>query len=84
MSGWDGYIPARECCCIGPQNGEPLCPCQMQGLVEVDGNWVRPAEIVAPVVKQAIKRVDCANCDKSTSADAKFCSQCGHKMAGAV
>lgn len=19
-----------NCCCLGPQNGEPLCPCQMR------------------------------------------------------
>ena len=40
------------CACLGPQNGEPLCPCKMRGIsdkvwnaaieaaaCEVDGGW---------------------------------------------
>lgn len=29
------------CFCMGPQNGEPLCPCAMHGLKIVNGRWVR-------------------------------------------
>lgn len=30
----------RMCACIGPQNGEPLCPCRMRGLRKENGRWV--------------------------------------------
>lgn len=33
-------ITITMCGCIGPQNGEPLCPCRMRGLRQVDGRWV--------------------------------------------
>jgi hypothetical protein len=37
-----GDVPLTQMCnCIGPQNGQPLCPCQMRG-VEV----ATPAGIV--------------------------------------
>lgn len=39
--------PSRgPCGCIGPQKGEPLCPCAMraQGVVQISGRWVRPAQ----------------------------------------
>jgi hypothetical protein len=29
------------CGCIGPQNGQPLCPCQMRGVQIKDGRYVR-------------------------------------------
>lgn len=29
------------CGCIGPQNGEPLCPCAMRGVKIVDGRYVK-------------------------------------------
>lgn len=31
------FAPATEmhaCNCIGPQNGDPVCPCQMRGYME--------------------------------------------------
>lgn len=31
---------ARSCNCIGPQNGQPKCPCMMINMKEVDGRWV--------------------------------------------
>lgn len=31
---------ATACGCIGPQNGEPRCPCQMKNITEVNGRWV--------------------------------------------
>lgn len=40
---------ARACNCIGPQNGEPLCPCQMRGIIQRDGKWIRPESIIGDV-----------------------------------
>jgi hypothetical protein len=31
----------RACNCIGPQNGDPLCPCMMRDVRVRDGRWVR-------------------------------------------
>lgn len=31
----------HTCGCIGPQNGEPQCPCMMRGVQVVDGCYVR-------------------------------------------
>lgn len=44
-----GQPAGRLCNCVGPQDGQPLCPCQMGGLIMRDGNWIRPEKIVAPV-----------------------------------
>lgn len=35
-----GGQTATMCGCIGPQNGEPLCPCRMRGVRQIDGRWV--------------------------------------------
>lgn len=40
----------RACNCIGPQNGEPRCPCQMRGLIQRDGKWIQPERVVGDVV----------------------------------
>lgn len=37
-------VPAgvtHSCGCIGPQNGEPLCPCRMRGVEVKDGRYVQ-------------------------------------------
>lgn len=39
----------RACCCIGPQNGEPLCPCMMRGVFQRNGRWIKPEEDLGPV-----------------------------------
>ncbi|MBZ9984903.1 hypothetical protein LB521_27605 [Mesorhizobium sp. BR-1-1-8] len=31
----------RMCGCIGPQNGEPLCPCAMKGVRIENGRYVQ-------------------------------------------
>lgn len=33
----------QACGCIGPQCGEPMCPCSMraQNVVKRDGRWIR-------------------------------------------
>lgn len=40
---------ATACNCIGPQNGQPCCPCMMRGLVERDGRWIEPERDIGPV-----------------------------------
>jgi hypothetical protein len=41
--GW--LAPANDnvhlCGCIGPQDGEPLCPCAMRGVKIDDGRYVK-------------------------------------------
>lgn len=43
---------ARACGCIGPQNGEPYCPCMMRakGIVRRNGRWVEPERDLGPVM----------------------------------
>lgn len=38
------------CFCIGPQNGEPYCPCRMRdmGIVKRNGRWVQPERDLGP------------------------------------
>lgn len=36
------------CNCIGPQRGQPRCPCMMRGLVERDGRWIEPERDLGP------------------------------------
>lgn len=33
------------CYCRGPQNGEPVCPCQMRDVKIVDGRYVRITDL---------------------------------------
>lgn len=42
--------PMRSCNCIGPQDGAPLCPCQMvaQGIIVRDGRYVLPEQDLGP------------------------------------
>ncbi|MGJ4857051.1 hypothetical protein ACN6KF_003035 [Labrys sp. La1] len=35
----------HSCGCIGPQNGEPLCPCMMRGVQIKDGRYVRVEDL---------------------------------------
>lgn len=35
----DGH-DVHACGCIGPQNGQPVCPCRMRGVTVVDGRYV--------------------------------------------
>ncbi len=32
-------ISISICACLGPQNGEPFCPCRMQNVVKVNGGY---------------------------------------------
>ena len=35
----------HACNCIGPQNGQPLCPCSMRGVQIIDGRYVRVTDL---------------------------------------
>lgn len=39
----------HSCGRVGPQNGEPLCPCKMRGVVIKDGRYVLPERDLGPV-----------------------------------
>jgi hypothetical protein len=69
------------CNCIGPQYGQPLCPCMMRGLVEIDGQWVRPATVIGPVrpKPQIWARCDCATAP-IIGLDQKYCHKCGKQL----
>lgn len=47
LQGAKDYV--NPCNCIGPQDGQPLCPCQMRNVQIVDGRYVRPAQDLGPV-----------------------------------
>ena len=36
------------CGCMGPQRGEPLCPCRMRMVERVDGSWYKITEHRSP------------------------------------
>lgn len=40
-----------SCGCVGPQRGEPLCPCKMRGVVQRKGRWVQVERDLGPVQK---------------------------------
>lgn len=48
----------RLCNCIGPQNGQPRCPCMMRGVIERDGRWIEPEKDLGPVLPTAPYRMD--------------------------
>lgn len=39
----------NSCGCVGPQNGQPLCPCKMSGVKIKDGRYVMPERDLGPV-----------------------------------
>lgn len=48
-SGAAGGEHYYACGCVGPQRGEPRCPCQMRGVIERDGRWIVPEQDLGPV-----------------------------------
>lgn len=40
--------PAQPCNCIGPQNGQPMCPCSMRGVIVRDGRYIVPERDLGP------------------------------------
>ena len=41
------------CFCVGPQNGEPLCPCRMRDVQIRDGRYVLPERDLGPIAEAA-------------------------------
>lgn len=41
----------KSCNCIGPQNGQPYCPCEMKAknVFERNGRWIEPEKDLGPV-----------------------------------
>lgn len=75
----------HACNCIGPQNGEPKCPCKMRGMVQRDGRWIERERDYGPVVSD--RRVMSIGCICPPGAEATcqgvVCprrSLCGVKM----
>lgn len=52
----ENNVTAHSCNCIGPQNGEPLCPCQMKGIIQRNGRWIKPEQDLGPVTNSVIKK----------------------------
>jgi hypothetical protein len=54
-----GWFPEKKwethaCNCIGPQQGAPLCPCQMRGVTIKDGRYIKEIDYgPAPEKEQA-------------------------------
>ncbi len=46
---YSGFLEARACNCVGPRNGQPLCPCQMRGVFQRNGRWIMPERDLGPV-----------------------------------
>ena len=40
--------PMEACACMGPQNGQPLCPCAMRGVIVRDGRYIVPERDLGP------------------------------------
>ena len=38
-------IENQMCNCIGPQGGQPLCPCMMRGVNVVDGRYIKTTDL---------------------------------------
>jgi len=39
-AGGSSPAPLETCNCVGPQNGQPVCPCQMRHVVIENGRYV--------------------------------------------
>lgn len=47
---------AVQCGCIGPQNGEPVCPCQMRSVIIENGRYVLRRDL-GPAASRAPARL---------------------------
>ena len=43
---------SAACHCMGPQNGEPFCPCMMNrlGIIKRGDKWIEPEKVVGDVI----------------------------------
>ncbi len=46
--------PVNACHCVGPQNGQPRCPCAMRGVQIINGRYVLPAQDLGPAPATSI------------------------------
>lgn len=52
----------HSCNCLGPRNGDPLCPCMMVGVKIVDGRYIRTQDLgPAPAWKLTRKDTPCSD-----------------------
>jgi len=42
-------VRVEQCFCVGPQNGQPLCPCAMRSVVIKNGRYTLPERDLGPV-----------------------------------
>lgn len=47
----------HACNCIGPQNGQPVCPCQMRGVTVENGRYVQKRDL-GPIEKAYTEFLD--------------------------
>lgn len=45
----DDHIPMNSCYCMGPKDGQPLCPCKMKNVIIRDGMYVISEKVIGPV-----------------------------------
>lgn len=69
-------LQLQSCNCIGPQNGQPLCPCMMRGVTQVDGRYIKTQDL-GPVAPAPIIQPTCPGCSKPTQRDWRLCPHCG-------
>lgn len=57
IAGDDSKAVLHSCGCVGPQNGQPLCPCAMRNVTIENGRYVRKEDLgPAPAVSKALHR----------------------------
>ena len=50
---------SHACNCIGPQNGQPKCPCMMRNVIERDGRYIQREVDLGPVVNPYEPETNC-------------------------
>jgi hypothetical protein len=63
------------CFCIGPQNGEPKCPCQMRNVSMVNGRYVTRPRDLGPVIQPLIPLKPFEGSDSCDNED-HICPKC--------
>jgi len=47
--------PTTVCNCVGPQDGEPKCPCMMTDVIRRDGRWIQKERDLGPIISELEK-----------------------------
>lgn len=53
-----GLSQVSACFCMGPQNGQPLCPCAMKNVFIRDGRYIRREVDLGPAPPEAIASLE--------------------------